>query len=249
MALMRRQRSGGGEAGFSLIELMVAMGVTLIIMTLASTVLMECFNIRSRQDSRTAALADVQRAINIISREVASAGFGLSTNGIVGCSGTAASTCDSNDNTIRVRSNLNRFDSTPADADTTDDNEDVKFFLNDSANTRYLVRYNHNSTGIKATVLANRIDALQFYYYDRRVTYTTSTYDPDDPDAALITNVKNSTGAAQAEVAPNLAKYVVIVVVVSLEAVGTPGTGGYQPETQEMLVSDVALRNNDLANY
>ena len=246
---MRRKRFGGTQSGFSLAELMIAMAVTLVLMTLASKVLMECFNIRSRQDTRTATLADVQRALNIISREVSSAGYGLTTNGIVGCSGTAATTCDSDDVSIRIRSNLNRFDTSPADPDTSDDNEDVKFFLNDSANTRYLVRYNANAAGIKATVLANRIDALQFYYFDERVTYTTQTYDPDNPNAALITNVKDSAGAAQAEVAPNLAKYVVVVIVVNLEAVGTSGTEGYQPETQEMLVSDVTLRNNDLTNY
>jgi len=246
---MRRQSSGGGQAGFSLVELMIAMAVTLVLMTMASKVLMECFNIRSRQDTRTATLADVQRALNIISREVSSAGYGLTTNGIVGCASAAASTCDSDDGSIRVRSNLNRFDSSPADSDTADDNEDVKFFLNDSANTRYLVRYNANSPGTQATVLANRIDALQFHYFDERVTYSTATYDPANPDASLITNVRDSAGAAQAEVAPNLAKYVVVLVVVSLEAVGTPGTEGYQPETQEMLVSDVALRNTDLTNY
>jgi prepilin-type N-terminal cleavage/methylation domain-containing protein len=246
---MRRQNIGGGQAGFSLIELMIAMAVTLVLMTLASKVLMECFNIRSREDSRTATLADVQRALNIISREVSSAGYGLTTNGIVGCAAADPSTCDSNNASIRVRSNLNRFDTSPADSDTADDNEDVKYFLNDSANTRYLVRYNANSPGTQATVLANRIDALQFYYFDERVTYTTVTYDPDTPAAALITNVRDSSGATQAEVAPNLAKYVVVVVVVSLEAVGTPGTDGYQPESQEMLVSDVALRNNDLTNY
>jgi prepilin-type N-terminal cleavage/methylation domain-containing protein len=245
---MRRKRLGGGQSGFSLIELMVAMAVTLVLMTLASKVLMECFNIRSRQDTRAATLADVQRALNIISREVSSAGYGLTTNGIVGCSGSAT-TCDSDNISIRVRSNLNRFDTSPADADTSDDNEDVKFFLNDSANTRYLVRYNANATDITSTVLANRIDALQFYYFDERVTYTAQTYDPDTPAAALITNAKDSAGAAQAEVAPDLAKYVVIAIVVHLEAVGTPGTDGYQPETQEMLVSDVTLRNNDLTNY
>ncbi len=249
MALMRRQSSGGGEAGFSLIELMVAMGVTLIIMTLASTVLMECFNIRSRQDTRTSALADVQRALNIISREVASAGYGLSTNGIVGCSGAAASTCDSGDNAIRVRANHNRFDSSPADSDTGDDGEDVKFFIQTTGDKRYVVRYNHNAVSNQATVLANRVDQLQFYYYDERVTYTTGTYSVAAPDAALITNVRNNAGGAENEVAPGAAKYVVIVIVVRLEAVGTRGTDGYQPETQEMLVSDVALRNNDLANY
>ncbi len=244
---MRRQSSGGREAGFSLIELLIAMAVTLVLMTLASKVLMECFNVRSRQDSRTAALADVQRALNIISREVASAGFGLTTNGVVGCA--TGGGCDSDDTTIRVRSNINRFDTSPADADTSDDSEDVKFFLNDSVNTRYLVRYNRYAVGTEATVLANRIDALQFFYYDRRVTYTTETFDPADDNAPLVTNAKDSTGAAQAEVAPNLAKYVVIAVVVRLPAVGTPNTDGYQPETQEMLVSDVALRNNNLSNY
>lgn len=244
---MRRQSHGGGEAGFSLIELMVAMGITLFLMTMASKVLMQCFNVRTRENSRSAAIADVQRALNIVSREVASAGFGLTTNGVVGC--TPGGACDSDDTSIRIRSNINRFDASPPDADTLDDSEDVKYFLNDSANTRYLVRYNVNAPVTKATVLDNRIDALQFYYYDRRVTYTTLPYDPDEPDDALITSVRNSANAAQAEVAPNLAKYVVVVVVVNLPAVGTPGTEGYQPETHEMLVSDVALRNNDLTNY
>jgi prepilin-type N-terminal cleavage/methylation domain-containing protein len=244
---MSRKSSGGGQAGFSLIELVIAMAVTLVIMTLASKTLLGCFNVRSRQNSRSATLADVQRALNIISREVATAGYGLTTNGVVGCA--SAGVCDSDDNAIRVRSNLNRFDTSPADADTSDDNEDVKYFLNNSVNTRYLVRYNANSTGTQATVLANRIDQLQFYYYDERVTYTTATYDPDDPNALLVTNATNSAGAAETEVAPDQAKYVVIAILVSLPAVGTPDTDGYQPETQEMLVSDVALRNNNLTNY
>jgi prepilin-type N-terminal cleavage/methylation domain-containing protein len=246
---MRRQSNGGGEAGFSLIELVVAMAVTLVIMTLASQALRECFNVRTRQDSRTATLADVQRALNSISREVASAGYGLTTNGVVGCSGAAATTCDSDAKTIRVRSNIDRFDGNTPNADTTGANEDVKFFLNDSSNTRYLVRYDAYTAGTKATVLANRIDALQFHYFDKRATYTTLTYDPANANASLITNVKNSSGAALAEVTPDQAKYVVIVIAVTLPAVGTSGTDGYQPETQEMLASDVALRNNDLTNY
>jgi prepilin-type N-terminal cleavage/methylation domain-containing protein len=245
---MRRQ-GYAGAAGFSLIELMIAMAVTLTMMTLASKVLMECFNIRTHQDARSDTIADVQRSLNIISREVSSAGYGLTTNGIVGCSGAAATTCDSNASSIRVRSNLNRFDSMPTDADTLDDGEDVKYFLNDSANTRYLVRYNANSPGTKATVLANRITAMQFHYFDQRVTYTTLSYDPSAPNASLITNARNSAGAAQAEVAPNLARYVVIMIVVRLPAVGKTDSPGYQPASNEMLVSDVALRNFDLNNY
>lgn len=243
---MRRQ-SYGSAAGFSLIELMIAMAVTLTMMTLASKVLLECFNVRTRQDSRSDTLADVQRALNIISRELASAGYGLTTNGIVGCS--PAGGCDSNATSIRVRSNLNRFDSAPSDATTSQDNEDVKYFLNDSANTRYLVRHNANAPGIKSTVLANRITALQFHYFDERITYTTLNYDPATPNASLITNVRDSSGTAQAEVAPDLARYVVVILVVRLPAVGKPDSPGYQPASNEMLVSDVALRNFDLANY
>jgi prepilin-type N-terminal cleavage/methylation domain-containing protein len=245
---MRRQ-SFGNAAGFSLIELMIAMAVTLTMMTLASKVLMECFNIRTHQDARSDTIADVQRSLNIISREVGSAGFGLTTNGIVGCSGAAATTCDSTLTSIRVRSNVNRFDSMPSDADTLDDNEDVKYFLNDSANTRYLVRYNANAPVTKSTVLANRITALQFHYFDKRVTYTTLSYDPNTPNASLISNARASNGATQAEVAPNLARYVVVMIVVRLPAVGKPDSPGYQPASNEMLVSDVALRNNDLENY
>jgi Tfp pilus assembly protein PilW len=245
---MRRQ-SMSNAAGFSLVELLIALAVTLTMMTLASKVLMECFNIRTRQDARSDTIADVQRALNTVSREVASAGYGLTSNGIVGGSGAAANTCDSDATSIRVRSNLNRFDTTPSDATTSQDNEDVKFFLNDSANTRYLVRYNANSPGTKATVLANRITALQFHYFNQRVTYTTLGYDPSVPNASLITNARNSAGVTQAEVAPNLARYVVIMVVVRLPAVGKPDSPGYQPPSNEMLVSDVALRNFDLDNY
>ena len=247
MAHMRRQGSGG-EAGFSLIELMIAMAVTLVLMTLASKVLMECFNIRTTQDSRSAAIADVQRGLNIISREVAGAGFGLTNNGVVGCN--AAGACDSNATSIRVRSNLNRLDSTPTDADTLDDGEDLKYYVNNlDADTQYLVRYNINATGTKATVLANRITAVQFHYFDKRVTYTTLSYNPAAPGASLITNVRASNGVAQAEVAPDQARYVVIMIIVRLPAVGKPGSPGYQPPANEMLVSDVALRNNDLTNY
>jgi prepilin-type N-terminal cleavage/methylation domain-containing protein len=248
---MRRHSNGGGESGFSLVELMIAMFITLSLMAMASKTLMQCFNVRSRQDSRTAALADVQRALNTLSREVASAGYGLKSNGVVGCSGASATTCDSDVKSIRVRANLNRFSSTPNDADTSDDNEDVKFFLGTTGDNSYIVRYNANSTGSipQSTVLANRVDALQFHYFDKRVTYTNVAYSTASPNAALITGAKDSAGNAVAEVAPNLAKYVVIAVVVRLPAVGTSGTDSYQPESQEMLVSDVALRNNDLTNY
>src|SRR3569832_200076 len=93
------------DAGFSLIELLLAMTVTLTLLGLTSGLLASSFNVRARENQKTDALADTQRALNIMTREIANAGFGLANNGIVAA--------DSNDTAIRVRSNLNRYDYDP----------------------------------------------------------------------------------------------------------------------------------------
>jgi Tfp pilus assembly protein PilW len=239
--MTERNRRAGGEAGFSLIELMIAMAVTMVLMALASGLLARCINIRTGEDARTDALADVQRGLNIISREVASAGYGLTNNGIVGCSGA---NCDSNGTSLRFRANVDGS----ADG-TLQTGEDVKYFLNDADNTTYLVRYDANAAADKASVLANRIDALQFYYYDRQVRYDTLTFNPATPAAQLITNVRGTNGAAATQVTPNTATYVVVVVALRLPAIGRPGTESYQPAKTEMLVTDVTLRNANLTYY
>lgn len=247
----RQTHAPGREAGFSLAELMVAMSITLVLMAAASSLLAAAFNTRTRENVRSDALADAQRSINIMAREIANAGFNLTTNGIVsGDSGPDAN----GHGTIRVRSNLNKYDSGVSAAaragigvTDVDLGEDVKFFLSDTANTTYLVRYDaHAST--PATVLANRIDGLQFYFYDDRVTYTHGNC-LNLPNPTLISGVTNSAGAAAAQVAPSAASYVVIAACVRLEAVGTPGSDGYQPATSVLLVSDVALRNSYLSEY
>ena len=78
-----------GEAGFSLLELVIAMTITLLMMTAASTLLTSSVGTRVRENSRTDALADAQRAIQIMSREIANSGFGLTNNGIVPTDATA----------------------------------------------------------------------------------------------------------------------------------------------------------------
>ena len=247
----RRQPGAGDEAGFSLIELMIAMSVTLVLMAIASTLVSAAFNTRTRENVRSDALADAQRAINIMTREIANAGFNLTTNGLVdGDSGLDALGRGS----IRVRSNLNKYDSGASAAAQggigvagADAGEDVKFFLADSANTTYLVRYDRFGDA-QSTVLANRVDALRFFFYADRVTYATGDCQ-NLLNPTLITNVQNSAGAAAAQVAPSAAKYVVMAACIRLEAVGSPGASGYQPASSVLLVSDVALRNMYLSEY
>ena len=74
---------GRGQLGFSLIELMIAMTMTLIVAGASATLLSQSYRMRSREDIRSDAIADAQRALNIVSREIANSGFGLIDNGIV----------------------------------------------------------------------------------------------------------------------------------------------------------------------
>lgn len=222
----------GQQSGFSLVELLISLTVTLVIMGIASTLLASSFKVRNRENQRSAAIADTQRALNIMSREIANAGYGLSTNGIVtgGDSGAAS---------IRVRSDLNLSGAT------NDVGEDVKYLFVNDANGSFIVRLNLQPTQTTGLV-ANRIDGLAIHYYDRRVTYTIGNCGIGDCD---ISNVLNAAGTSQAEVTPDNAKYIVLSLRVTLPAVGTPGSAGYQPPSATQLVSTIALRNAVLQSY
>jgi hypothetical protein len=221
------------------------MSITVLITAVAGTMLAQSLKIRTRASEKIDALADAQRALNIMSREIANAGFNLSDNGIV----AADSVLDGNGNsTIRVRANLNKFDtSAPSTArlGTTmagwDAGEDVKYFVFPvPGTTNLLARYDPNGSG--STVLANRLDRMRIHYYAQRITYTTAS-------ASGVNRGCDITNPSAAEVAPNAAKYVVIAVCVQQSAVGTPGSPGYQPPSNVLLVSDVALRNSNLLVY
>ena len=228
-----------------MIELLIAMTVTLTIMALSSTLLAAAFKIRSREDRKSDAIADVQRALNIMTREISNAGLKLPT-GLPTVSANGIVAGDSNNESIRLVSNLNGMPDSAngffEDSDVTDTDEDIKFLMyvdNDLAQ-RYIVRYEKNGSN-QTTVLANRIDSLMFRYYDEKVTYETALDDSGDCD---IKNVVNSAGNTEAPVSPGAAKFIVIGVCVSLPAVGSPNTDGYQPPTQVQLTSDVVLRNS-----
>jgi prepilin-type N-terminal cleavage/methylation domain-containing protein len=220
------------SAGFSLLELLIAMVITMALMTAATTLLANALRVRNRENQKSDALADTQRALNIMSREIANAGFNLTNNGVVAA--------DSGLNEIRIRSNLNRYEYDPpvddaARANVEDANEDITYFINTADNTMYLAR--HDKFGSGSTVLANRIDGMNIHYFAQKVTYTAP------PGGADITNV------SAAEVSPANAKYIVIAISVTLDPVGSPNSPGYQPAYSVLLCSDVTLRNTDLWSY
>ena len=238
-------RTANKEAGFSLIELIIAMAVTLTIVGLSSTLLAAAFRIRSREDRKSDAIADVQRAMNIMTREISNSGLKLpaglpqvSDNGIV--------VNDTNNESLRLVSNLNGMPDSAngyfEDTDVDDADEDLKFlmYVDAALGQRYIVRYEKNGAN-QTTVLANRIDSLIFRYYDEKVTYDTTINASGQCD---IKNVTNAAGETENEVSPGSAKFIVIAVGVTLPAVGSPATDGYQPPSQVKLTSDIVLRNS-----
>ena len=238
--MIKRTSPNKHDSGFSLIELIIAMTITLVVLGIATTLIAQSLNVRTRANENVDALADAERALNIMSREIAQAGFNLTDNGIV----AADSLTDANGNsTIRIRANLNKFDTSASDAARNgigvageDAGEDIKYYIYPTTNTTLLARYDaYDNSGPTSTVLANRLDALHIHYFAQKVTYSTNGCD--------------ITGASSAEVAPNLATYIVIAVCVQQSATGKAGSPGYQPAQNTLLTSDVALRNANLLNY
>ena len=159
-----------GEAGFSLIELMIAIGVTLIVMVTATTLLSSSLRIRTRENQKSDALADAQRALNIMSRDIGNSGFGLDTNGIV--------IADSGQTAIRMRSNITNTNATSSDQD-----EDVTYVFQGG---NAIVRYDPASNPTTVS-LASRINSLQISYYD--YSYNSSgTLVTSGPNSAPTTN-------------------------------------------------------------
>lgn len=228
---MHTPKSGkNNAAGFSLVELLIAMTIIVIGMGLASKLLAQSFGIRTREDVRSDAIADAQRALNIMSRELANAGFGLTDNGIV-----PADTGNMNGNplqaSIRIRANLNAYMGQTTSNVVTDRDEDIKYlmYVDEAEGRRYLVRYDVNLPApMNLTVLANRIDSLTITYWDAA-------------DNQL--NV-----AATPALAANAAR-LVLTVGVTLPAVGAPGASNYQPPSRVELSSAVVLRNARLLTY
>jgi prepilin-type N-terminal cleavage/methylation domain-containing protein len=209
----RKDGRAGPSAGFSLIELMIALGVTLVIMVISAQLLAASLNVRTRENARAEAIADVQRGLQTMSREIGNAGLGLAGNGL--------HPTDSDEAQIRVRANLNAFS---GDTDTLDSldagSEDVVFAIinnftgGELDGQRLITRQDVNANRISS--LANRVDSLRFEYL-------------------------NADGTVAAS--PAQAARVRITVGVTLRAVGTPGRPGYQPQSRTQVVSDVSLRN------
>lgn len=211
------------ESGFSLMELMIGMTVTLILLSVISTIVSRAVSVNSREDRKADALVSAQAALNVMSREISNSGFGLFTDPVSQTPSNGIIIADSNADQIHFRSNFdNEGDySLPADStvlSTNEAGEDVTYYFDSATNS--IVRYDPNSpTGVpKTSVIVNRISSVKFKYYNYSDSSSTVT-ETDTPTTA--------TGRVR------------IIVEVKLD----PVVG--QPDNQSVsFTSDVTLRNS-----
>jgi len=137
------------EQGFSLLELLIAMMISLTVLTAATSLLTRSLGTRSRENLRSESLAATQRGLNIMTREIGNAGFGLYDNGIV--------TADSTATSIRVRADLNN------NWELVERDEDIRYIYQ-SAN-QVIARYDANVGGTPVP-LASGVSAMTLTYWD-----------------------------------------------------------------------------------
>jgi len=146
------------KTGFSLVELLVSMALTVIILGGAVAVYHSALSTRERESGRVDAITSAQAALSVMSREIGNAGYGLDdSNGLVleDCDGTK----------IRVRANVNN-----ADGVTTSNGEDIMYYHDDSSKS--VVRFDRNS-GVTSGII-NRVSEVDFEYHNY---YDDGSYD------------------------------------------------------------------------
>jgi prepilin-type N-terminal cleavage/methylation domain-containing protein len=139
--------------GFSLIELLISITVILILLSSVFGLLSESLRVRGRESQITNRISAAQNSLNLMSREIENAGFGLTNNGIV--------LSDSDADTLHIRSNI-----VNSNTSTSDLGEDVTYSF-DSTNRRIL-RYDKFPSPV-TTIIANDVTSFTINYLD----YTT----------------------------------------------------------------------------
>jgi type II secretory pathway pseudopilin PulG len=144
------------ESGFSVVELIMAMTLTVLILGVGVATFSGALGTRDRESSKTDALTSAQAALNIMSREIGNSGYGLADNGLV------VGPNDSTNKRLHFRANTVNNGSTATDAS----GEDVTFYYDTASQS--VVRYD-KVTGTSGII--NRVSDVDFIYYNY-------TYDP-----------------------------------------------------------------------
>ena len=222
-----RQRKITDNAGFSLIELLISMGIVLLLLGIVSSITYRALGIRARESRKTDALVSAQAALNVMSREISNAGFGIYDNAQTENANNGLILADTGANRLHFRANINNYGPGPISPTctavcTSDPGEDVTYFFDNA--TLSIVRYDPHGRWDTATssyvpqtsVVVNRSSNVSFVYYN---------YDP--AGNATPGSPSNSTGRIE------------LTVDVTLDPVhGEPNPSSVR------FVSEINLRNS-----
>ena len=212
-----------GESGFSLIEMIFSLTITLVIVSIAFGLLAQSLNRKSQDDAEASASADANQAMSWITQDVMNSGFGLTTNGLM--------VPDCTEEQIRIRANLNAFLKETTSNVVTDWDEDIIYQLVNGADGRASLIRSDGAKG-DARVIATDLDNVDA--------------DNDGDGDGLTFQYFDEAGA---QVSPPLAVRVAVALRVILPESGQPGSPGYQPSRTKLLSSTVILRNSRLMAY
>jgi prepilin-type N-terminal cleavage/methylation domain-containing protein len=211
------------QGGFSLLELIIVMTITLILVSISFSLLTQAVNQKTRDETQVSALSDANQSLSRISHEIANAGFGLSSNGLVAA--------DCTEEKIRIRANLNALMKQTTSGTVTDRGEDLIFQLVDNPNEGSALVRTDVATGL-SSIVATKLD-------------NSDVNGDGDGDGITFTYLD----AAGNETAPQNAVRVEITVRIRLKQVGSPGAPGFHPEITKQLFSSIVLRNSRLLAY
>lgn len=172
-------RTKTNEAGFSLVELIISMVISLIVMGGAVAIYTGSLNVRERESGRVDAITAAQAALSVMSREIGNSGYGLeNTNGII--------LADSGAKRIRFRANVDNVGQA-VDAPgtvTAQPGEDVMYLYDSTSQS--VVRFDRN-TGDTSGII-NRVSDVDFLYQDFNFdgTANTPTASPNANTAKVI---------------------------------------------------------------
>jgi prepilin-type N-terminal cleavage/methylation domain-containing protein len=176
-------RSNNCDQGFSLVELMISLIITLVILGAAVAVFSGALSTRARESGKTDAITSAQAALSVMSREIGNSGYGLSNNGLV--------LADCSTSALRYRANVDNTNNA-----TTESGEDVTYLFD--ATSQSVVRYDRN-TGITSGII-NRVSNVAFSYQNY-VNVGTVPVGPSTSTGkvtiALTVNLENVQGQPQ----------------------------------------------------
>jgi Tfp pilus assembly protein PilW len=154
-----------GHGGYSVVELLLAMVISVVILGSAAMVFSSALRSRERESGRTDAITAAQAALSVMSREIGNAGFGLYLdNGLI--------IADCGAQKLRFRTNF-----VNSNYQTSSPGEDVMYMFDDASDSVVRFDKNANSGAGLTSGIINRVSSVDFVYYDYAANgaVTTST--------------------------------------------------------------------------